>query len=154
MKKWTITVKKVDKFLEFIEGGVSFRGACGGAGVSRDTMRSWLERGREQVEGDGIEAPERVLALLTRLFTSYKDLLAKLEKDLVASVRRAADGGMRGDWRAAAFLLERRYQQDWSQRVQEAKSEAVGLVLEALRDVVSAKDYDKVRRRLARAVRG
>lgn len=72
--------------------GMSIEAACALAGIHRDTYYSWRKR------------PE----LAGRIDAA----LATAEAALLATVRAASND----DWRAAAWILERRYPDTWARR--------------------------------------
>ena len=93
---------KVDIITEALQGGNTRRTAAAYAGISPRTLQRWLKRGREEDEGE------------------YVDLLRHVEMAeadatvcMVAAVMKAAQSG---EWRAAAWWLERRYPDDWGRR--------------------------------------
>lgn len=118
-----------DKLIEALELGNSRDGACAYAGVHPATFYRWLEHA-EADEEQGVESEQRELrdaALRAEGFA---------EQSLVAEIRRAATGFVNpdtrkregADWKAAAFLLERRHPGRWgrSDRVQVKHSGGVG----------------------------
>ena len=86
------TEKKVAELVAAVETGVSIESACSIAGIHRSTWYEWRER------------PE-IEARLDRA-------LAIAESRLLDSIREAG----RDDWRASAWILERRYPETWSKR--------------------------------------
>jgi len=149
-KKAAITKDIIDTFTGAIGDGLSVTGAAGLAGVARSTIRHWLDRGRRVEEGD-VKSSNKQDKLMVELVLGTRAAAAKIEHELVTVIRGAARGAMRGDWRAASFILERRYQKDWCRLVQDARREAVDIMLEELRLVLSAEEYETIRRRLASA---
>lgn len=93
--------KKIAALVEAIETGVSIESACSIAGIHRSTWYEWRER------------PE----IRERLDRA----LANAETALLSSIRDAG----RDDWRAAAWILERRYPETWSKRSEVQTSGAV-----------------------------
>lgn len=92
-----------------IEIGNSLTGACRYAGITRPTLASWIERG----EADSQNGNDTPFAAFFDAVTRAKGMA---EHSLVAEIRRAATGWVNpstrrregADWRAAAWLLERR----------------------------------------------
>lgn len=81
--------------------GLSIASACAAAGIDRATYHRWIARGDEGPPfSDFRDAATRARAAGTR--------------GLELTVRTAADG----DWRAAAWMLERRAPEDWSKRTE------------------------------------
>jgi hypothetical protein len=82
-------------------GGLTLQGAAALAGVAERTVYRWLERGRLSGRRHAQHRALRAAILQAR---------AERESDLVASTVRAA---ARGNWRAAAWLLEQQYPDRW-----------------------------------------
>ena len=82
--------------------GMSIRAACQHVGIDDSTYRKWMMRG-----ADGEEP-----------FVTFRTEATRAKADgiraLVATVRKAAQD----DWRAAAWILERREPDDWSRRTE------------------------------------
>ncbi|MFN3323431.1 MAG: hypothetical protein ACK5AZ_08045 [Bryobacteraceae bacterium] len=77
----------------FIETSVTL------AGISRDTFYEWLKRGNREKSG------------IYRDFTdAIKKALASAETHYMALIGRAA----KTQWQAAAWMLERRFRQNWA----------------------------------------
>lgn len=146
------TQANVDAFVKGIEDGLSTTGAAGMAGVPRTTMLQWIARGEKlELELDGKSPRDPVDALQVELAQRIRTAAAKIERELVITIRGAARGAMKGDWRAASWILERRYPREWCRLIGEAKREAVDIMLETLRELLSEAEYERVRRSLARA---
>jgi hypothetical protein len=86
------TDKTVTALLRAIESGVSIESACSIAGIHRSTWYEWRER------------PELELRI--------SQALAKAEAALLGTIRKAGET----DWRASAWILERRYSDTWGKR--------------------------------------
>lgn len=82
--------------------GMSIRAACQHVGIDDSTYRKWMMR------GDDGEEP----------FVTFRTAATQAKSDgvraLVVTVRKAATS----DWRAAAWILERREPDDWSKRTE------------------------------------
>lgn len=89
------TDERVERILEALSSGQTRRVAAACGGVSDDTLRRWIMADAE-------------LSLRVSAAESQAQLA------LVACIRNAADH----DWRAAAWLLERRDPANWSLRQQ------------------------------------
>lgn len=88
------TDKTVTALLRAIESGVSIESACSIAGIHRSTWYEWRER------------PELQLQI--------SQAIAKAEAALLATIRTAG----KTDWRASAWILERRYSDTWGKRAE------------------------------------
>lgn len=99
------TEKKVAELVAAVETGVSIESACAMVGIHRSTWYEWRER------------PE-IEARLDRA-------LAVAESRLLDSIREAG----RDDWRASAWILERRYPETWSKRSEVQAAGSVEVVV-------------------------
>jgi hypothetical protein len=89
------TDERVERILDALSNGQTRRVAAACGGVSDDTLRRWIQADTE-------------LSLRVSAAESQAQIA------LVACIRNAADH----DWRAAAWLLERRDPANWSLRQQ------------------------------------
>ena len=99
------TEKKIAELVAVVETGVSIESACAMVGIHRSTWYEWRER------------PE-IEARLDRA-------LAVAESRLLDSIREAG----RDDWRASAWILERRYPETWSKRSEVQAAGSVEVVV-------------------------
>lgn len=147
----TITKEAVDAIVEATLACLSFEASCGRSGHSRTTVSGWL------TEGERLANEKRKLtkseALCVQLFTRMTEARAKAQLDLVQSIRDASKGAIRGDWRAAAFILERRWPREWSQKVIDAVDEELRRALDVLKEGLGPEEFTRVRRLLVRAAR-
>jgi len=81
----------VDALVEILSKGLSISAACGYVGIDRKTFYNWKEK-----------YPEFAIAIDATKFELEARLLSKIEEH-----------GEK-DWRCYAWILERRYPQDWS----------------------------------------
>ena len=87
--------------------GMAIRAACQHVGIDDSTYRKWMTRG---------ENGEEPFVTFRTAATRAK---AEGVRALVVTVRKAAAS----DWRAAAWILERREPDEWSRRVEVTGSE-------------------------------
>lgn len=84
------------------------------AGIPRSTFYTWTQRGRKAAESRDAGLP---IPATEEPFLDFLDALheadARLEAALVAQIIHA---GQRGSWRAAAWLLQRRFPGRWGHR--------------------------------------
>ena len=85
----------IAKAAEVLALGASQRAACRAAGVSDSMLSQWVDRAEA---GDP-------------MFASIASAIASAEVDLLRTVRGAADAG---EWKAAAWLLERVHPERYS----------------------------------------
>jgi transposase len=88
------TDKTIEILLKAIESGISIESACSIAGIHRSTWYEWRDR------------PELQLQI--------SQAIAKAEAALLATIRTAGET----DWRASAWILERRYSDTWGKRAE------------------------------------
>ena len=113
-RKAVLTEQCIADFVEHVEH-VSIASAAKLVGFSHSTVQAWLKVGRDAVAA--FEASERTPddlsdheALCVRLLIETNQARAKSELGLVQEVRAAAD------WKAQAWLLERRHVNEWGRR--------------------------------------
>ena len=92
---------------DYLREGLYMREACALAGVSRDSVYSWLKQGTKDRK-EGIESPEAAFSDIV------KRAMAEAEADAVKRVRAA--GAMPQFWQAEAWFLERRYPDKYGKR--------------------------------------
>lgn len=93
---------KIRTITAALRGGNSRRVAAEYANISPRTLQRWMKRGREEEVGEYAE-----------LLHSIHQAEATAERVMVAAVMEAAKNG---EWRAAAWWLERRDPQNWGRR--------------------------------------
>ena len=86
-----------------IAAGLTYRLSCQRAGVTPTTFYVWLEKGAAQRGG---------------IYSEFADAVARAKSDsalrLVSTIMLQAPA----DWRAAAFILERRFPDDYGKRTE------------------------------------
>lgn len=98
-----LTLETERVLLSAIERGLPYKQAAALAGISYMTLNRW----RRQGEVDG--APAEFRDFCYRLEAAE----ARAANTLLQAVSKA---GRERDWRAAAWILERRYPEDWGKR--------------------------------------
>lgn len=100
-----------ERILEALQLGATYKRAAAAAGISYDTLNDWMRddlQFRQQVkEAEGVAA--------------------------VAALRQIQRAAKSGAWQAAAWILERRYPQEYGRTVQEHTGEQK-LVVEYVND--------------------
>jgi hypothetical protein len=102
------TPELTERICEDLRRGLTFKMACEGAGIVADTGHEWIRRGEVDRQHGRTASPYAGFAAATSRARS--DCLASL----VSTVRTAAVT----DWRAAAWMLERRDPDGWSRRTE------------------------------------
>lgn len=111
--------KRIRTLLRHLAAGNSITTACALAGVHRATYYRWLEEGREHAEASERHFSEQIAAgipeeqikaepptLQMQLVDGVPEAQAKGEAELLKRIRNASKGP-EGDWKAAAWILER-----------------------------------------------
>lgn len=102
-RKSKLTPDLGERFCEAIRLGMNYKLACGYAGISEPTFYRWMQ----EAERQGGRKPQR----------EFRDALKSAEAEgaahSLAVINRAAKDG---DWKAAAWILERRhdYRRDYA----------------------------------------
>lgn len=91
-----------EKILQALSLGNSRKQAAAFAGIGESTFRRWLQRGREEPEGVFREFRESVLEAEARAQIAAMACVTKAIRD--------------GDWKAAAWMLERRVPEQFAPR--------------------------------------
>ena len=89
-----LTPARTDIIVQALEKGHSLTSAARLAGLHRDTLQRWMKRGRKGENG-----------VFSHFYVTVQEALAKSEQKLVELVFNHAEK----DWRAAAWLLSRRF---------------------------------------------
>ena len=89
-------------------------------GVHRTTWRGWLRRGRKEaarLASDDTATPRKSEKIFVSFFYAYRRGMAVSSMICLTAIQAAA----RTDWRAAAWLLERRFPEWWSKHAREIR---------------------------------
>ena len=109
--KLLCTPQLIRKIAGKVRRGASIKRACPACGVRWDTAHKWLTKGRN-AELDEAGKPVRAE---DRIFVTFLETMERAKAEWAESAERlvysASQHGTehRGDWKAAAYLLERRY---------------------------------------------
>jgi hypothetical protein len=142
-----LDVTKEQNLLDYIRIGTPVRKAVAASGVAEKTFYNWMSRGlaereRQALVPDAKENPTEVIFLqfLQRVEQARAEAIAK-------KVAVIAKSGNEGDWRAAAWWLERQVPEDFGKT---DKFEIGGANGEAIRVQVEMGDLeDKIAKVLA-----
>src|SRR5574337_388060 len=131
-----LTPETSRKILEYVSSGNYPEIAAAAAGVAKRTLAGWLRAGAEiraRVGDAGIDRLSKHRRDLARFSLELEQALAQAEARDVMVVGMAASGrsatidpktgkqvapAVLTDWRAAAWLLERRNKPRWSQKIE------------------------------------
>ena len=89
-----------------IASGAAFKVAANAGGISEPTLHNWIKRGKQGEEPYALFMAE------------VNEARAVCEVELITLIRRAAIEGSAGEWRAAAWLLGRKFPERWSEKRQ------------------------------------
>lgn len=101
------TVELAHKIAGFLAHGSYWEPACVASGISYPTVRRWIQQAAKD-EDDGIE---------DSVFIRFRDILDKATADAETGLVRIIAGNP-DDWRAQAFILERRHRERWGKQEQ------------------------------------
>lgn len=117
--KYSMDENKVKVLLDALKGGADIRTASQFAGLNYSTVYMWVERGQrenERVEA-GLGSSDDEQAYLD-LWQRMRKARAEAVVRNVAQVQKAAQ---QGDWKAAAWWLERTVPEHYAQKRNEPK---------------------------------
>lgn len=147
----SLTQEVADKIVALVRAGNYPETASAAAGIPPATMRTWLREGariRERLGARQLSAVSTHRRPLVTFSIEMEKAMGEAEARDVMLIGRASQGTDKrpGDWRASAFLLERRNKQRWAQRTETEVSGALVHV-----DASSAKDRLRAKINAARA---
>jgi hypothetical protein len=125
-----------DQILKNVATGSYWKPACEAAGVSYAAVREWIGKA-DRDRSNGIESP----------YTHFVDRLKRAEAEAEVSLAKMV-ATTPDDWRAQAFVLERRYRERWGRQdaptvaVQVVVSDALASQLADAMRVVAAKPIE------------
>ena len=100
-----LTDEVAAKICGAVANGNYFNVAAGAAGIAYETLRSWIRRGNSDEEKGRDTSYVRFMRALAQAQHEH-------EQRLVATLS-AGGAGKFSDWRAQAFVLERRHRDRW-----------------------------------------
>ena len=98
-----LTPEVHEAIVDGINAGLTFRLSCARAGVTPATFYNWLEKGEVAQSG-----------ALMEFFNAVERAKADSALRLISQITLQAPA----DWRAAAFILERRFPDDYGKRTE------------------------------------
>lgn len=101
-----LTEKTKTALLNAIKAGLTYDLACGAAGISFKTFRNWQEKGEEGKSGEYVQ-----------FLQDLKEAEGQGSQRLITLINRSAN---EGQWAAAAWILERRYPENFARRPAQA----------------------------------
>jgi hypothetical protein len=132
--------------VEALGRGSFLESAAALGGVDRTTIGEWMHRGAEELARresgkDPIVSEDNFVLFALEA----KKAMARAEDELLGQVK----GASASEWKAAAWLLERRWSKRWSDKSKINTSQAHAEVLDLLESRLEASTFDEVLRALA-----
>ena len=133
-----LTMQVHSAILASIRGGAFASTAAAAAGISEATFHRWMRRGRQAIErvDNGGELPEEEIPY--KVF--HLDVVAAEAEVEVAAASALWTAARAGDWRAASWLLERRFPAHWGARAQVEHSVPNQKIADLLADCIVISD--------------
>ena len=147
MSRKLISDERVDDIILSIECGAFLETAASSAGLCSRTVRGWRQKGVAalyEAEGNLRKVPAK-----NRAYAKFAQRIAKAEADVEHDTVRVISNHARGDWRAAAWLLERRNQRRWGASLGRFTTERVDELLDIAQGTL---DDDAFKRLIAALV--
>lgn len=98
---------------ELVAAGLTIPVACKAIGVSKPSWASWNAKGRKH-EADGTDSQYR----------EWWEAMCEAKASCEANLIRMVSAGSASDWKAAAWVLERRYSKRWGKPEHRPESDA------------------------------
>jgi transposase len=102
-----LTPEVEERLVQAISVGATFKDACAHAGISFQTLQNWKKRARRAAEQAG--EPDGEPEEDTDQFVEFFDRIKKAEADAAVGWLTTINKAARRDWKAGAWMLERRY---------------------------------------------
>lgn len=112
------TPEVIEAFGKYMAAGLYVEEAAALVGITRMTVRRWLQWGEEALEEAGNDldkVPEERRPYAEFCATVREKEAAAIARN-VALIQEAATSDREGDWRAAAWFLEHRRPDSWGRR--------------------------------------
>lgn len=104
-----LTPERSEAITSALRLGLSYTLACQAAGITYNTFRNWLDQGEQLLNTSDDPDPSDYIDF----YLAVKLAEAECARSRLAIINAAADNGT---WTAAAWVLERRFPKDFSQR--------------------------------------
>lgn len=103
MKRFIEDLDRVNRFAEYIKIGCSIKGACGGIGISESYFYAQMRKAEADIEANNLDTPE----------VHFYHIIKKAEQEFETYNLNIIKSHATDDWKAAAWLLERRRQKEY-----------------------------------------
>lgn len=145
MAKTKLTTELHEAIVSAIENGCYTSVAVEAAGLDESTYYKWLKRGEaelDRVEVDSRRSVKKSEEPFVQLFQSVTCARGASEANLVKAVRDASVA----DWRAATWLLERRFSERWAnvQKIEVAVEREMDALFGMLEENLAPEEFRKV----------
>ena len=120
-KGYRQTPEVLGAVVDGLRAGLTPRRAAMVAGISESTFFKWRADGWDQIEAADKDSDEEMSFVVTFALQA-EAAIAEYQLPLIQRVSDAALNGGKGDWRAAAMILQGRFAHEFSERVEVAKS--------------------------------
>ena len=95
MRRTKLNKARKDAIIKSIKLGATYEIAAESAGIKRSTLYNWLKKGEQENKGN---------------FYTFLDAFKKAEAEAaISALTTINNASLDGDWKASAFLLERRH---------------------------------------------
>ncbi|MGH2973610.1 MAG: transposase [Solirubrobacterales bacterium] len=133
-----LTPEVAERIVNAVRAGNYYEPAARSAGISPATFHRWIARGKRETKGAYYD-----------FYESVERASAEAQVHAVALIKKAAADG---EWRAAAYFLERRHPEGW-RRHESIDHEGSQLIVhtEELKDPKTRKELREITRRVADA---
>lgn len=123
------TPKLTQELCQLIRCGTFMETACAAVGIPSRTMRIWLKKGAEAGDDENE-------------FTRFRDAVLAAEAECESNGAKQISEAGKDDWRAIAWLMERRFSRRWAQRVRVQVESELDRMLDRAERVLSPEDFE------------
>lgn len=110
-----------DTLADLLRRGMTRQAAAAAVGIGWATLKEWVAR------GEGTDPDREPTEIYAAFAAAIREAEASFEAEAIADIRAATTFGGAPDWKAKAWLLERRFPEQWGNRTkQEVKQEVSG----------------------------
>ena len=118
------TPEVLEAVCDGLRAGLPLKRAAMSAGISERTFHLWRTAGWQEIEHPSKDS-DGEMPFVVDFALKVEAALAAYIQPLVTRISQASQGKGKGDWRAAATLLQGRFPHEFSERVAVAKSQKV-----------------------------
>lgn len=134
------TPEVVNEIADAIKGGMSYEDAAALAGISRATLQNW--KARAKAENERLQEKGARIRKKEQVFVDFLDTLKRAELEGKQYLLTIIANAGKKQWQASAWLLERRYPDEYGRRQRvdipdKVKVEVSGESSERLTSIIS-----------------